>query len=99
MSPISKDLKKKIDRSMLIDDIIHITLGYINAFVMVFLILGLFLLSLSYAESYSTKRVEERSQSCQRAFGKDYIYHRGAARYESDYCVGNEGIRKYLKDE
>ena len=99
MSPISEDLKKKIDRSMLIDDIIHIALGYINALVIVFLIIGLFILVLAFVGNYDEKRTEKRSQSCQRAFGKDYIYQRGATRYESGYCVGNEGIRKYLKDE
>lgn len=81
------------------DDIIHIVLGFISTFIIVFLILGLFFLFLSSAESYSKKRAEERSQSCQRAFGKDYIYQRGDTRYESGYCVGNEGIRKYLKDK
>ena len=40
---------------------------------------------------------ETGTQVCQRVFGKDYVYQIPKTIYETPYCLGNDGIRKYLK--
>ena len=37
------------------------------------------------------------TQVCQRVFGKDYVYQIPKTIYETPYCLGNDGTRKYLK--
>lgn len=40
---------------------------------------------------------ETKTQVCQRVFGKDYVYQIPKTIYETPYCLGNDGTRKYLK--
>lgn len=40
---------------------------------------------------------ETETQVCQRVFGKDYVYQIPKTIYETPYCLGNDGTRKYLK--
>jgi hypothetical protein len=40
---------------------------------------------------------ETETQVCQRVFGKDYVYQIPKTIHETPYCLGNDGIRKYLK--
>ena len=41
--------------------------------------------------------VDVGTQVCQRVFGKDYVYQIPKTIYETPYCLGNDGTRKYLK--
>lgn len=40
---------------------------------------------------------ETETQVCQRVFGKDYVYQIPKTIHETPYCLGNDGVRKYLK--
>ena len=40
---------------------------------------------------------ETETRVCQRVFGKDYVYQIPKTKYETPYCLGNDGVRKYLK--
>ena len=38
-----------------------------------------------------------RDEICQKHFGKDYVYQIPKTIHETPYCLGNDGVRKYLK--
>lgn len=44
-----------------------------------------------------TEKLPSRDEICQKHFGKDYVYQIPKTIYETPYCLGNDGTRKYLK--